>query len=205
MASQTYPVTITGELSIPPGRWKWLIKIVLAIPHIIVLAFLWVAFIIVWLIAFFAIVFTGRFPRGLFDFNVGVLRWTWRVEFYTYWALGTDKYPPFTLNSVDYPADLQVEYPEKLSRGLVWIKWWLLAIPHYIVGSFFQAGGNRRNNSLGLVNFLAIFAGFVLLFTGKYPESIFKLVIGMNRWSYRVCAYAALMTDQYPPFRLWDD
>jgi len=73
------------------------------------------------------------------------------------------------------------------------------------VGSFFQAGGNRRNNSLGLVNFLAIFAGFVLLFTGKYPESIFKLVIGMNRWSYRVCAYAALMTDQYPPFRLWDD
>jgi hypothetical protein len=205
MAGQPYPVTLIGELTMPLNRWKWLIKWLLAIPHIIVLAFLWVAFIIVWLIAFFAIVFTGRFPRGLFDFNVGVLRWNWRVEFYTYWALGTDKYPPFTLNSVDYPADLQVEYPEKLSKGLVWIKWWLLAIPHYIVVSFFQPGGNRRNNSLGLVNFLAIFAGFILLFTGKYPESIFKLVIGMNRWSYRVCAYAALMTDQYPPFRLWDD
>jgi len=205
MAGQTYPVNITGELTAPPGRWKWLIKLVLAIPHILVLALLLVAFIFVWIIAFFAIAFTGRFPRGLFDFNVGVLRWTWRVEFYTYWALGTDKYPPFTLKSVDYPADLQVEYPEKLSRGLVWIKWWLLVIPHYIVVSFFQAGGNRRNNSLGLVNFLAIFAGFVLLFTGKYPESIFKLVIGLNRWSYRVCAYAALMTDQYPPFRLWDD
>ena len=205
MAGQPYPVTLIGELTIPPARGWWLIKWLLAIPHVIVLAFLWVAFVFVWIIAFFAIVFTGRFPRGLFDFNVGVLRWSWRVEFYTYWALGTDKYPPFTLKSVDYPADLQVEYPEKLSRGLVWIKWWLLAIPHYIVVSFFQLGGNRRNNSLGLVNFLAIFAGFGLLFTGKYPESIFKLVIGLNRWSYRFCAYVALMTDQYPPFRLWDD
>ena len=205
MAGQTYPVTLIGELTVPPGRWKWLIKIVLVIPHFLVFILLWPAFIIVWLIAFFAIVFTGRFPRGLFDFNVGVLRWAWRVEFYTYWALGTDKYPPFTLKSVDYPADLQVEYPKKLSRGLVWIKWWLLAIPHYIVVSFFQPGGNRRNNSLGLVNFLAIFGAVVLLFTGKYPESIFKLVIGFNRWSYRFCAYVALMTDQYPPFRLWDD
>ena len=205
MTNQSYPVTLTGELTVPPARGWWLIKWLLAIPHIFILIFLWIAFIVVWVIAFFAIVFTGRFPKGLFDFNVGVLRWQWRVEFYTYWALATDKYPPFTLKSVDYPADLQVEYPEKLSKGLVWVKWWLLAIPHYIVVSFFQPGGNRRNNSLGLVNFLAIFAGFVLLFTGKYPESIFKLVIGMNRWSYRFCAYVALMTDQYPPFRLWDD
>jgi len=205
MASQTYPVTITGELSVPPARGWWLIKWLLAIPHYIILVFLWIAFIVVWIIAFFNILFTGKFPRGLFDFNVGVLRWTWRVGFYSYEALATDEYPPFTLKSVDYPADLQVEYPEKLSKGLVLVKWWLLAIPHYIVVSFFQPGGNKRNNSLGLVNFLAIFGAIVLLFTGKYPESIFKLVIGLNRWSYRVCAYAALMTDQYPPFRLWDD
>jgi len=205
MASQTYPVTITGELSVPPARGWWLIKWLLAIPHYIILVFLWIAFIVVWIIAFFNILFTGKFPRGLFDFNVGVLRWTWRVGFYSYEALATDEYPPFTLKSVDYPADLQVEYPEKLSKGLVLVKWWLLAIPHYIVVSFFQPGGNKRNNSLGLVNFLAIFGAIALLFTGKYPESIFKLVIGLNRWSYRVCAYAALMTDQYPPFRLWDD
>ncbi|MBA7623406.1 hypothetical protein ES703_30801 [subsurface metagenome] len=205
MADKTYPVTITGELSMPPDRGWWLIKWLLAIPHYIILAFLWVAFIIVWIIAFFNIVFTGRFPRSLFDFNVGVLRWTWRVGFYSYEALATDKYPPFTLKSVDYPADLQVEYPEKLSKGLVWVKWWLLAIPHYIVIMLFQGGGEGRSRSVGLTPILAIFAGFVLLFTGKYPESIFKLVIGMNRWSYRVCAYAALMTDQYPPFRLWDD
>jgi hypothetical protein len=203
MPEQTYPVSIKGELTVPPGRGWWLIKWLLGIPHYIILAFLWIAFVVVWIIAFFAILFNGKFPRGLFDFNVGVLRWTWRVGFYSYQALGTDKYPPFTLESVDYPADLQVEYPEKLSRGLVLVKWWLLAIPHYIVTMFFQGGSDGRVP--GLVHFLAIFGAVVVLFTGKYPENIFKLVIGMNRWSYRVCAYVALMTDQYPPFRLWDD
>jgi hypothetical protein len=205
MANQPYPVTLIGELTIPPARGWWLIKIILLIPHIIILPFLWAAFIIVWIIAFFAILFTTKFPRSLFDFNVGVLRWTWRVGFYSYEALGTDKYPPFTLKSVDYPADLQVEYPEKLSRGLVLVKWWLLAIPHYIIVAIFQGWGGDQGGAPGLVFVLAIIAGFVLLFTGKYPESIFKLVIGMDRWSYRVCAYAALMTDEYPPFRLWDD
>ncbi|HEY50796.1 MAG TPA: DUF4389 domain-containing protein [Dehalococcoidia bacterium] len=204
MTDKSYPVTLIGELAVPPARGWWLIKWLLAIPHYIVLFFLYLAFIFVWIIAFFAILFTGRFPRGLFDFNVGVIRWSWRVGFYSYEALGTDKYPPFTLKSVDYPADLQVEYPEKLSRGLVLVKWWLLAIPHYIVVAFFQGWGGE-NGSPGLAPVLAIFAAVALLFTGKYPESIFKLVIGLNRWSYRVCAYAALMTDQYPPFRLWDD
>jgi hypothetical protein len=205
MPEQAYPVSIKGELTVPPGRGWWLIKWLLGIPHYIILAFLWIAFVVVWIIAFFAILFNGKFPRGLFDFNVGVLRWTWRVGFYSYQALGTDKYPPFTLESVDYPADLQVEYPEKLSRGLALVKWWLLAIPHYIVTMFFQGGSDGKGRVPGLVHFLAIFGAVVVLFTGKYPENIFKLVIGMNRWSYRVCAYAALMTDQYPPFRLWDD
>ena len=85
------------------------------------------------------------------------------------------------------------------------VKWWLQAIPQYIITSFFQGGGGGRSQTPGLVNVLAIFGAVALLFNGKYPESIFKLVIGMNRWSYRVCAYAALMTDQYPPFCLWDD
>ncbi|MFQ5996534.1 MAG: DUF4389 domain-containing protein [Dehalococcoidales bacterium] len=199
-----YPVSLKGELSVPPARGWWLLKWLLALPHFIILVFLWIAFLVVCIIAFFAILFTTKYPRSLFNFNVGVLRWSWRVGFYSYEALGTDKYPPFTLESVDdYPADLQVEYPEKLSRGLVLVKWWLLAIPHYVVVAFFCGGWGRGN--VGLVVILAIFAAVALLFTGKYPEDIFKFVVGMNRWAYRVGAYAALMTDQYPPFRLWDD
>ena len=205
LQQDTYPVTLRGELTDPPSRGWWLLKWLLVLPHCIILVFLWVAFIVVTVIAFFAILFTAKYPRGLFNFNVGVLRWGWRVGFYSYEALGTDKYPPFSLAPDDsYPADLQVEYPERLSRGLVLVKWWLLAIPHYIVVAFFQGGGDRENQFPGLVLILAFFAAVVLLFTGKYPEDIFKLVVGMNRWSYRVAAYAALMTDQYPPFRLWD-
>ena len=197
---QPYPVSLKGELTEPLSRWLWLVKWFLLIPHFVVLIFLWLAFVVAWIIALFAILFTGKYPRSLFDFNVGVLRWTWRVGFYSYLALGTDRYPPFTLKAGDYPADLEVAYPEKLSQGLVLIKWWLLAIPHYIVVSLFQGGVGPRYG--GLISILVIFAGVVLLFRGKYHTDIFDFVMGMNRWSYRVAGYAALMTDRYPPFRL---
>ncbi len=197
----SYPVSIKGELTEPPGRGWWLLKWLLALPHYIILAFLWIAFVVVSIIAFFSILFTAKYPRGLFDFNVGVMRWTWRVGFYSYQALGTDKYPPFTLKAGGYPADLEVAYPENLSRGLVLVKWWLLAIPQYIVVGIFQRGGGDRGGG-GLVFVLAIFAAVAVLFKGKYPQDIFDFVVGMNRWSYRVAAYAALMTDRYPPFRL---
>jgi len=199
MANQPYPVSLRGELTIPPSRGWWLLKWLLAIPHYFVLFFLWIAFVVVCIIAFFAILFTGKYPRGLFDFTVGVLRWTWRVGFYTYMALGTDKYPPFSLEpDPDYPADLSIEYPEKLSRGLVLVKWWLLAIPHYIIVGLFVG----YNNNIGLIGILTLINAIILLFSGKLPEDIFKLVIGLDRWTYRVYAYASLLTDKYPPFRL---
>jgi len=167
-----------------------------------VLVFLWIAFIVVSVVAFFAILFTERYPRGLFDFNVGVLRWTWRVAFYSYSALGTDRYPPFTLKPIpDYPARLEVAYPERLSRGLVLVKWWLLAIPHYIVVAFFE-GGFGHFWGPGLIGVLVLFAAVVLLFKQHYPRDMFDLVMAMNRWTFRVVAYAALMRDEYPPFRL---
>jgi hypothetical protein len=206
MAKSDYPVSVEGKLRAPLSRGWWLLKWLLAIPHYIVLACLTVPFVIICIIAFFAILFTGKYPRGLFDFNAGVLRWSWRVGFYSYQVLGTDKYPPFSLQpDKDYPADLEIKYPRKLSRGLVLVKWWLLAIPHYAVISMFQGGQGGRGGGGGLNLVLVLLAAIALLFTGKYHRDIFKLVVGLNRWSYRVAAYASLMTDEYPPFRLWDD
>jgi hypothetical protein len=206
----TYPLNIKADLSKPPSRALWLVKWLLLIPHFIVLALLWVVYVVVSFIAFWAILFTAKFPKVLFDFNAGVLRWTWRVNFYGYWILGTDQYPPFSLKpSKEFPADLEVEYPEKLSRGLIFVKW-LLAVPHYLVLTPLMGWGiwHYANEAkvpvIGLMLVLAIIIAFLLLFTKKYNNDIFKLNTGIARWAFRVMAYIGLMTDKYPPFVLWE-
>jgi hypothetical protein len=188
-----YPVRVDASLDPSTSRWLWLIKWLLLIPHFVVLFFLWVAFFGVSVVAFGAILITGRYPRPLFNFTVGVLRWNWRVNYYGYSTLGTDRYPPFTLAEVpDYPAHLDVPYPERLSRGLVLVKWWLLALPHYIVLSFFVGGG------LWLGSRAASDSGW----NGGWGGGLYRFILGLNRWTLRVAAYAGLMTDAYPPFRL---
>ncbi|MET4059292.1 hypothetical protein ABIB35_000823 [Arthrobacter sp. UYP6] len=245
LSGPRYPARLYGELEPNLSRWMWLVKWFLAIPHYIVLFFLWIAFFVTTVVAGFAILFTGRYPHGLFDFNVGVVRWSWRVTFYATRVLGTDRYPPFTLDRTDYPADFSVDYPRELSRWLVLIKWWLLVIPQALVVSaftqaavvvnrFYISGGQGQEWSggwtqmvpggmwaaawdegwegapaavvstqgLSLLTLLVLIAVVILLFRGRYPRHLFDLLMGLNRWSYRVLAYAALMRDDYPPFRL---
>ena len=106
----------------------------LAVPHYPILILLYLVYPVTTLVAGVAILFTGRYPRPIFDFNVGVLRWSWRVMNYRFPMNTTDKYPPFTLASrPDYPGDLEVDYPEQLTNWAVLIKWWLLAFPQIIM------------------------------------------------------------------------
>ncbi|MCX5530539.1 DUF4389 domain-containing protein [Streptomyces sp. NBC_00006] len=194
------PVTLEADYDPAVSRWLWLVKWLLALPHYLILVFLFIASGLTTLVALFAILFTTRYPRLLFDFNVGVMRWTWRVGYYTYGTLGTDRYPPFTLAPVpDYPARLDVAYPEHLSRGLVLVKWWLLVLPQLLMVSLLVGGSSTAGGVAGLLTF---FAAVALLFTGVYPRGMYDFNIGLHRWAARVAAYAGLMTDIYPPFRL---
>ncbi|MFI9561269.1 DUF4389 domain-containing protein [Nonomuraea endophytica] len=207
-----YPIRVRAQRDGSLSRVLWLVKWLLIVPHVLILIPLWIAFCLLSLVALVAIVITGRYPRPIFDFNTGVLRWSWRVGFYAYNALGTDRYPPFALREIpDYPAGLSVEYPARLHRGLVLVKW-LLALPHLLIvailysGSAWigrQAGGEAWTwGSGGLVALLVLIAGITLAVTGRYPRPLFDFILGLNRWGLRVAGYAALMTDRYPPFRL---
>jgi Domain of unknown function (DUF4389) len=212
MSPDVHPISVQARFD-QPGRWLWLVKWLLLIPHYVVLAFLWLAFVIVSVIAFFAILFTARYPQSLFHFNVGVLRWSWRVSYYGYSALATDRYPPFTLADVpDYPARLHIDHPPRLNRWLPLVKW-LLGVPHYLligalagsgyaVASDMNGGRGFTYSGPSVIAASLLVAAVALLFTARYPAGLYDLVVGINRWSYRLLAYVALMTDRYPPFRL---
>ena len=181
----TYDVEYPGELS----RWLIFVKWLLAIPHLLILYVLSALLSILTFIAFFAILFTKRYPQELFNFAVNINRWTENV--YAYVFLMRDEYPPFSWEPGRYPVTYDVEYPAELSRWLIFVKW-LLAVPHIIILLFLFIGQ-------GLALFVAFFA---ILFTKRFPEGLFRFVVGADRWRVRVNAYINLMRDDYPPFSM---
>jgi hypothetical protein len=186
-----YPVRFDVEYPEHLSRWKIFLKWLFAIPHLVIIYLLLIVAGVLQFIAFFAILFTKKWPRGMFDFTVQIYRWTANVSAYALLLL-RDEYPPFSGESGQYPVTLEVEYDEDLSRWMIFVKW-LLAIPHYIILVFLLTAA-----------YVCVFiAFFAILFTGRYPRSLFDFVVGTLRWLNRVQAYSHwLMTDRYPPFSL---
>lgn len=185
----SYPVAYDVEYPEQLNRWLIFIKWILAIPHLLILYGLGIAASVITIIAWFAILFTKRYPQDLFRFVVNINRWTANV--YSYIFLMRDEYPPFSWEPGQYPVTYDVEYPEEMSRWLIFVKW-LLAIPHIIILYL-----------LFIVAFIVlIIAWFAILFTQQFPESLFKFLVGVGRWQQRVNAYTNLMRDEYPPFSM---
>jgi Domain of unknown function (DUF4389) len=187
------PVRVRSDLDAPSPR-LWLVKwCALAVPHYPILIGLYLLYPLVTIAAGFAILFTGHHPRPLFDFNVGVLRWSWRLMNYRFPMNSTDRYPPFTLASQrDYPADLQVDYPDgPISRGALFTRW-LLGLPQIVLCWSMEP----------LLQVLAVINAVWLLCVGTINQGVFDLLMGIVLWRYRVAVYVSLMHDEYPPYRL---
>jgi hypothetical protein len=187
--ARDYPVW--GDVDHQPEytRLMPLVKWLLAIPHYIVLFFLAIAAFFVVIISFFAVIFTRRYPRGLFDFLVGVIRYGWRVTSYV--LLMVDPYPPFKLeDDPGFPARMRIDYPEEGVDRWRPVVHWLLAIPYLLVANVLQQ----------LAHLITVFAFFTILFTKRYPEGMFQLVVVALRWQIRGLSYALWMTTRYPPF-----
>ena len=188
-AETTYPLAFDVEYPEKLSRLLIFAKWLLAVPHWIILYALMAVAQAITVVAWFAILFTGRYPKGLFVFVVGIYRWYYNVIAYA--ALLRDDYPPFSLSAGQYPLTFHVEYPKRLSRLLIFFKW-LLIIPHLIVLVL-----------LGIVYWITlVIAWFAILFTGRYPKGLFNFGVGLFRWGARINAYYMLMRDDYPPFSL---
>jgi len=190
-----YPVTLDLDAPLEIARWRPLVHWLLSIPLYVVLYVLQLALCVVTFVAWFVILFTGNIPEGMFAFMASVHRFQWR--FSSYYFFLREPYPPFDFTGpatdpgTDPPTSFSVEYPDRLSRGLIFVKW-LLAIPHYFVLVFLAIA----------VAFGWLVGFFAVLITGRWPEGLRDFIVGFHRWAYRVQAYVYLLTDVYPPFRL---
>jgi len=203
---EKYPVSLSIDYSDKSKRLTVLFRLLLAIPILIILALLTSSRYesqqaakevervysvgILFLPTLLMIVFRRKYPKWWFDWNLALTKFSLRIA--SYLLLLRDDYPS---TDEEQAVNVQINYPDvekELNQWLPLIKW-LLVIPHFIVLCFIMVG----------VIFCTIIAWFIILFTGKYPKSMFDFVVGFLRWILRVDAYAILLTtDEYPPFSL---
>lgn len=190
-AAPAYPFGVDVESPAQQNRLTVLLRIILVIPHLIVLGILGIVAELLAIVAWFVIVITGRLPSGIASFLVNVLHWNVRVQGYA--LLLTGRYPPFTLGpATDYPVRFWGEAKlDGRSRLTVFFRL-IMVIPHAIVLYILQI----------VANLLVFIGWFVALVIGRLPTFIHTFVAGYLRWSTRVAAYTSLLTDDYPPFSL---
>jgi uncharacterized membrane protein len=190
-AVSSYPADVAfAQSSDQRSRLTTFFRSILAIPVGIVLYAFSIAFGLTSLIAWFAILFTGRYPQGLYSFGVNYMRLLANV--YAYTALVTDEYPPWTGSdpkAASYPIQYSITYPTASSRLKVFFRYFL-GIPALVFAMI-----------VGIAAYFAtVVAWFAILITGRYPTGLLSFVEGTIRSLMRVTSYHYFMTDQYPPF-----
>jgi hypothetical protein len=191
VSTSNYPLNVEADYpQAGIANWRVLVHWLMAIPHYFALFFVLIAAYFAFIGVWFSVLFTRRYPQGLFNFISGAMRWGNRVSGYTYWM--TEEYPPFSLDEAPYPVRTSFRYPDGgISRWRVFLQG-ILAIPQLIVLYLLGIGAYVGQ----------VIAFFAILFSGHYPETVFNFMVGVMRWQTRVFGYLLLMTEEYPPFSL---
>lgn len=188
------PVQLDLDSPLEVQRWRVIGNPIMAIPLGIYMYVLTLVFGVVTFIAWWAILFTGAYPEQMFNFSAGIMRFQWRTYTFAYFL--REPYPSFTLVSSptdpgDDPAKLSVDYPQKLSRVLLFFRIFLL-IPVFLVLFVYGIGA-----------YVMLIVGFfTVLFTGKWSEGARNYLVRVWRYGFRTLAYYYLLTDVYPGFSL---
>ena len=185
-----YPVHFDVAYQERYSRLSTFFRLILAIPHIVVLM-LWgfLAEIVVFL-SWFAILFTGRYPNAFFGFVAGFVSYSTRVNCYL--SLLTDKFPPFGSSRPEdgHPVQVSTDHPERLSRLTTFFRL-PMAIPAYLVAYVLRLLGQL----------LAVFAWIVIVIMGRLPKGLFEVMELPMRYQLRFASYLFLVTDVYPWFQ----
>jgi hypothetical protein len=188
-----YPVRLEVSDAFPQSRLTVFFRLLLLIPHFIIIWLLAIVATVIYVISWFAILFTGKYPAGMLNFMIGFFRWTARTTGYS--LLLTDRYPPFSLAADEGYAirlyvDERIEGRNRLTT--FWPVRFILAIPHLIILAVLQY-------AVAVVVFIA---WIIALFTASVPGGLHNFLAGYLRWYERVYAYLFLLVDEYPPFSL---